>query len=610
MTRGGEIGARPRRASQGWLAGGARVCRPRLWVAVLTAAAFTGCGLFDRGAPQLETASSRIPKLKVAVLPFVDLGSGDDSHFAAGLGSELADRLRRAGALTVLVPSVAPPAAGDPASLKTLADELDASFVLDGSTRVVREGVGAPRLALAVRLVRAQDGIEVWGTVHERPLAEVFEVQSAVALAVVDALALTLTGPERRLLESRPTSNVEAYEAYLRGVPDRWNWGARELESAGRHFARAVELDPGFALAHAALSENHSQMFHFRYDRSPGRLASALAAARTALELDPGLSEGHRALGLYYYWGQRNFALALTELNAAAAGRQADPVILSSIGVVLRRQGRWEEGLEALQQAAAADPWDEVTILDLAGTCARMRRWDEALALCGRAIELAPDDIFPYVFGARILRGRDGSLDEARAMLERMPAKDAAQQAYYRYEQALLERDSEGALRWLAQAGDQIADPISEEAAPRALYECECRVLAGSPGPAVAACLAARAALEQARELSPGDPTIHAALGWSYALLGDHERAVAAGERALQLLPPSDDAMAGHSSLVRLAKIYARVGEPYRAVKFIQKALLLPGWISPAILRVDPAFDPLRRDPRFGELLRIHGASG
>jgi len=510
----------------------------------------------------------------------------------------------------VVVPSAAAPAADDPASLHRLTDVLNASFALVGSTRVEREATGEPRLAVAVRLVRTQDGVEVWGTEHERLLAEVFEVQSAIALAVVNALAVTLTEPERRLLESRPTSNVEAYEAYLRGIPGRWTWEARELESAGRHFARAAELDPGFALAHAASSENHSQMFHFRYDRSPGRLASALAAARTALELDPGLSEGHRALGLYYYWGQRNFGLALTELNAAAAGRPGDPVVLSSIGVVLRRQGRWEEALEALRQAAAADPWDEVTILDLAGTCARMRRWDEALAHCDRAIELAPDDIFPYVFGARILRGRDGNLDESRGMLDRMPDKDAAQQAYFRYEQALFERDSESALHWLAQAGDQIADPISEEAAPRALYECECRVFAGSPGPAVAACLSARAALEQARELSPGDPAIHAALGWSYALLGDHERAVAAGERALELLPPSDDAMAGHSSLVRLAKIYARVGEPYRAVKFIQKALLLPGWISPATLRVDPAFDPLRHDPRFGELMRIHGMSG
>ncbi len=610
MTRGGEIGARQRRDPGGRLALRARARSHRLCTALLAAVALSGCGLFDRGAPPPETAPSPVPRLKVVVLPFVDLGSGSEPTFAAGLSLELADRLRRAGALSVVVPSVAAPPGDDPASSKALAEQLNASFVLEGSTRVEPDAAGEPRLAVAVRLVRAEDGLEVWGSRHESLLAEVFEVQTAIALAVVDALALDLTETERRLLESRPTSNVEAYQAYLRGIPDRWTWEARELESAGRHFLRAVELDPGFALAHAASSENHSQMFHFRYDRSPGRLASALAAARTALELDPGLSEGHRALGLYYYWGQRNFGLALTELNAAAAGRPGDPVVLSSIGVVLRRQGRWDEALEALRQAAAADPWDEVTILDLAGTCARMRRWDEALAHCRRAIELAPDDVFPYVFGARILRGRDGNLAEAGRMLDRMPAKDAAQQAYFRYEQALVERDTESALRWLAQAGDQISDPISEEAAPRALYECECRVFAGSPGPDVAACLAARAALEQARELSPGDATIHAALGWAYALLGDRENAVAAGERALQLLPPSDDAMAGHASLVRLAKIYARVGEPYRAVKFIQKALLLPGWISPATLRVDPAFDPLRRDPRFAELLRIHGMSG
>jgi serine/threonine-protein kinase len=335
-------------------------------------------------------------------------------------------------------------------------------------------------------------------------------------------------------------------------------------------------------------------------------LADANAAAHRALELHPSLPEGHRALGYYYYWGQRNFEEALAEFSTAAAGRPNDPMIISSIGIVLRRQGRWDEAVEAFERVRQLDPLSEVNAVDLASTCGRMRRYSQGVAHCQRAIDLAPDDIFPYVFMARMLRNRDGSLDGARSILEAMPAKDNGQQGYFLYEQALYERDFATAIELLEPADALISDPINEEIFPRPLAECAGRVLGGSPAPTVSACGEARNTLERARENSPVDPAVHAALGWTYALMGEHDLAITSGERAVELLPVSADALAGHSYLVRLAKIYAWSNEPYSAVKTIEKALAMPGWLSLATLRLDPDWDPIRADPRFQELLRIH----
>lgn len=567
------------------------------------------CGFFEAEEPAVPLPTPEAGAPHLVVMPFANLGNGDDDFFPAALTDEITDRLAAVSGLVVISRSSAQTLAADESPIETIGEELGADHVLSADIRLDRHTDGGPRLQLEARLLRVADESVLWSASYDRGLAEVFDVLSDLAHNVVDTLQVPLPEPERRLVESRPTANMAAYEAYLRGLPHRWSFELGALESAGAYFGRAVELDPDFALAHVALSEYHSQMFHFRYDRSPQRLASAYAAARRALEIEPGLPEGYRALGYYYYWGQRNFAQALAEFSAAAAGRPSDPLIVASIGIVLRRQGRWEEALEALRQTAVMDPKSDVNLVDLASTCARMRRYDEAAAHCRRAIEMAPDDIFPYVFYARVLRARDGTAAAAGEVLEAMPDKDPAQQGLYRFEQALFERDYNGALQWLQDADELISDPINEEVFPRSLCECEARVRGGAVGPTLEVCEQARAALERACELSPADPALHAALGWSYAMLGQRELAIQAGQRAVELLPVSADAMAGHSYLVRLAKIYAWTEEPYKAVKTIQKALSLPGWLSVRSLQHDPVWDPIRNDPRFKELLKIHGAA-
>jgi serine/threonine-protein kinase len=561
-----------------------------------------GCGFFE-GDQTAPLATHAVVGPRIVVIPFENAGPAADAFFAAGLTDEIAVRLAAVSGLAVISDSSATAGQTENASLRRIGSELGAEYVLSGTVHWDRK---AERLQTEPRLVRVVDAAEIWSSAFDRAFSDVFTVQSDIVMSVVETLGVAVMPNERYLLELRPTDNLAAYEAYLRSLPYRWSFELAELELAEGHLQHAIELDPGFAHAHVALSENHSLMFHFRYDRSPQRLANANARASRALEIEPGLPEGHRALGYYYYWGQQNFEQALAEFSLAAAGRPNDPLIVSSIGIVLRRQGRWDEAMDAFQRAIQLDPKNDLNLIDLASTCGRMRRYQEAVEHCQRAIDLAPEAIFPYVFMARMLRARDGSVDRAHAILEAMPDKDPAQQGFYWFEQSLFERDFATAIERLASTGQTITDPINEEVFPRGLAECQARVLGGASAESVSACASARSRLERDVELSPVDPAIHSALGWTYALSGHSELAIASGERAVELLPVSADAMAGHSHLVRLAKIYAWAGEPFQAVRTIEKALAMPGWLSVSTLRIDPDWDPIRNDPRFQELLRIH----
>jgi serine/threonine-protein kinase len=563
------------------------------------------CGRTRRPEPAFPLQSFDVPR--VLVVPFENMGDEDDAFLAEGVTSGITTRLAAVQGLGFVsrVETVSEQAARRPA--EAVGRDAGVDFVLEGSVLWDQEAEPSQQLYIEGRLARTSDGEILWSDQVVRPLTDIFSIQSAIAHAVVDNMGVQVDADERSALDARPTENLDAYQEYLRGLTFSWSFERKELEAAEQHLSRAVSLDPDFAVAHAALSENHSLLFHFGYDRSPQRLAGANASAQRAHDIDPNLPEAHRARGFYYYWGQRNYELALSEFSLAAHARPNDPSILDGIGLVLRRQGRWEEAINALQRAVAIEPENHDILLDLASTLSRVRRYDEAIATCQRVMELVPDKIYPYVHMSQAFVQRDGSLEEARRVLEAMPDKDPAQQVFYWYEQALLERDFDRAMFTLADIDDVTSDPIDEITFTRSLAECECSVVGSLDGSASEACSRARDFFEQASNDSPVDPSLQAALGWTYALIGENEKAIAAGRRAVELTPITTDAMSGHTYLIMLAKIYARADEPYLAVKTIHTALTTPGMISVASLQLDPDWDPIRDDPRFQELIRMHG---
>jgi serine/threonine-protein kinase len=577
--------------------------RHRIWILVVCAlVVVTAMAWLFLSREQQDEAVHRADVPRIVVLPLANLGSPEDAYFASGMTEELTTRLASVSGLRVISRSSA--AQYDRAG-KTVAQvgaDLGVDYVLQGGVHRYHGGEEGDRVIIAPQLSRVSDGSEMWMEHHEGGIENVFELQSDIAHRVVRTLEIPLTEAEERKLDARHTEDMAAYDAYLRALTVAWSFEQRELEVGEELLQRSVALDPGFAAAHALLSENHSLLFHFRYDRSPQRLAGARAAADRALELDPDLPEGHRAMGHFYYWGHRNYEQAMAEFTLATQGRPGDSLTVASIAIVNRRRGRWQEAIEGLERASEMDPRSNENGLDLASTYGRVRDFTNAARHCERAIELAPDDFYPYVYCARIHRGLKGDTDAARSYLESMPDKDPSQQGFYHAEQAVYERDYDAAIQWLDATNDVISEPIDEEIFSRSLAECHCRVLRGSET-APEACDDAVDHFERARDSSPGDPAIHGALGWAYALSGRKDEAIEAGERAVTLLPIEDDAMAGQTHLERLAKIYARVGEHDLAIQTIEDSLAHPGWLSTGMLRIDPDWDPLRDHPRFQEIV-------
>jgi TolB-like protein/Flp pilus assembly protein TadD len=581
-----------------------RIQTIRLLVITMLVIVASGCGRAADQGPAFPIQDPNVPR--ILVIPFENMGSPDDAFFAAGLTKETTKRLAALKGLAFVARDDHAEDAVIGRSAQTIGRELGVDYVLEGSVLYDRDSDLSQQLYVESRLLRVVDGTVMWADRVVRPVSDIFSIQSSISHAVVDNIGVEVDSIESSALDFQPTENFDAYQEYLRGLIFSSSFELAKLELAEQHLGRAITLDPNFAIAYAALSENHSLRFQLRYDRSPQRLASANAAAQRAQEIDPNPPECHRARGYYYYWGQRNYELALTEFSLAAHGRPNDPQLFTGIGLVLRRQGRWEEAVDALKRAANMEPENHESALDLGSTLARMRRFDEAADSCRRAMDLVPDDVYPYVFLARILRSRDGTLESAREILETMPEKDPEQQGIYRYEQAFFERDFEGAIEAIYGVSNVITDPIGEIRFTRALAECECRILGNLPGPTERVCARALEDLEREREDSPGDPAIHAALGWAYALVGAKEEAIEAGKRAVELTPIKSDAMSGHTYLLMLARIYAWADEPYLAVKSIHTAMTTPGWVSVSTLALNPHWDPIRGDPRFQELLRMY----
>jgi len=575
---------------------------------LMTAAAVV---LFRQGGP-LERPSGGGPSEaeRVAVLPFENLGSGDDAFFAAGVTDEITGRLASLQGLAVVSRACAAQYAGTAKSTRQIGGELGVRYLLTGTVRWARGQDAAERVRITPALIRVADDTSLWSEIYEFTMDDIFRVQSEIARAVVAKLGLTILEHEPGALESRPTDNMEAYQAFLRG---RFLAGQPHftlstwLEALG-YFERATELDPGFASAWAELSQAHARLVYYRYDLTPERRVKARQTLDRARELSPGSPESHLAAGYYHLWVERETAAARAEFEASSKGMPNSVEIQAALGELFRMHGEWERALEAYKIAGSLNPLDGSAMVDVAETLWWMRRYPEAAEAADRAIVLSPDQTWPYLakmFNLWSWKGRDGQA-EARAALAFVPPNHEwaewtlfAQEGFEgRYKEALkrMEEDPEGWIRHKIQA------------APKALFAAALRASLGEPEKAREGFETAARMLEAEVGARPADARYRSSLGVAYAGLGRREEALREGQRALELLPVSRDAVYGLTHVLDLAQIYVLLGEFGKAVEQLEFLLSRPGWISVPFLKADPRWLPLRADPRFEALLAKHGS--
>jgi serine/threonine-protein kinase len=536
----------------------------------------------------------------LAVLPFENLGSPDQEYFADGITDEITGKLAAIRDLGVISRTSTMQYKKTTKNLREVAKELGVDYVLEGTILWDRSR-DTSHVRILPQLIRVSDDTHLWAETYERPLTGIFALQADIASRIADAMNITLLGSEHAALEAMPTRNLDAYQAYLRGMDyrhgaDRMSF--RRTSAAVQMFQRAVDLDSTFAMAYAQLSRAHAGMFHARYDHTPARLTQAKAAADRALALQPDLSWGHLALCYYHYWGYWDYDRALEQLALAETGLPNDPEILSTRAFIWRRQGKFRAAVEQLERAFQLDPRAAGLALEIGGTYTRLRDYATAERFLGRCISLAPDQTAGYTFKAlNYVRWR-GDTSLARATLETCPSQDDDLARWAWLMLHGLERNYPKAL-------DQLAHMSAGQFGYFPKTELAGFIYAGMGEPARAReCFdSARVALEKDLKERPDDDRLHSQLGYAYAGLGQSTAAIREGKLGVELMPASKDAYLGPGAVEDLASIYVMVGEYDAALDKIEYLLSIPGNLSVSILRLDPRYDPLRKLPRFQKLL-------
>jgi serine/threonine-protein kinase len=570
--------------------------------ALLVAALALAFGLANRGE---QAAGTRA----IAVLPFQNLGAAEDGYFTDGITEEITGRLARLPHLGVISRTSADQYRGSDKPLKLIGRELGVDYVLEGSVRWEKTPGKVSRVRVTPQLIRVSDDRHLWAGQYDESLEEVFKVQSRIAEQVASALDLALQAPHHAALGARPTGDLRAYDFYLRGNEYFNRPGdPAGLRTAEDMYTRATELDPSFALAFARLARSHIWQFHSS-DRTSARLAMARSAVDSALKLQPDLSEGHLALGQIYYWGELDYERALREFRTAQAGDPGNGDLAWARGLVERRLGQWDQARVDLRRAVDLDPRSLVKSLDLAELHLRLREYAEAERYMNRALELEPDSP-AYIYQALLTVARDGDLAAAASKVEEGVRRAGAEVIAFWLPQfdvgaALLPRLSSEAR---TAVNGLPLDRFGTDSAAYYLAKARTRRVGGDAGAARVYFDSAARILSERSRARPDDPSLHSTLAFAYAGLGRREDAVREGRLAVELRPASKDTWYGVDMLRNLAVVYGTLGEADSAVKELRTLLAIPSGISVALLRADPTWDPIRRDPGFQALVATPAA--
>jgi TolB-like protein/class 3 adenylate cyclase/Tfp pilus assembly protein PilF len=567
-----------------------------------------------RSAATTTKTLPSLPEKSIAVLPFENMSADkDDAFFADGIQDDVLATLGKIKDLKVIgrASVMIYRGAAIAGKLREVGQALQVSHVLEGSVRR-----SASRVVVNVELIDTRNDKQVWSQRYDRTLTDTLSLQGELAVDIARELRATLTPQEKERVEARPTNNTAAYQAYLRGrafgsgvTPDR-----PRAEGAVQSYQEAVKLDPDFAVAWAYLSCAQSSFYWSAFDPSPARLAAAKDALDHAVALAPNLPETHLALGYYRYYGKRDFTGALAEFQQAEQGLPNNVDIVYAIGLIQRRLGHWDEATAAMRRAVELDPRNIDACSTLAGNYMALRRFPDALAVSDHIHAIEPSntqDIWlkAYCFWAM---GNSEAVDQLfanpgtplhlRGHLALNKHQYAGAPAMF--SEALKEARGEEKNGILLDIGlaHQRAGNVAES---KAAYQRSVQEFTKALNNLDKADTADRRVMAEQAPIEFAGAELHSLLGVAYAGLADATRAVSEGRKGMAMQPTSEDALDGPLREEQMARIYSLLGNADEAIPILKKWIQVPSLtsITPALLRLDPIWDPIRNDPRFQELV-------
>jgi TolB-like protein/Tfp pilus assembly protein PilF len=578
-----------------------RTGRAITWIVAIAAIVAVALFWFTRARP--ESAGGALDR-SIAVLPF-DNRSPDpaDAYFADGIQDEIITRLAKIDDLKVISRTSTLEYKEKRRNVRQIATALGVAYLLEAG--VQRAG---DRVRLNVQLINAARDRHVWAEIYDRKITDIFEVQSDLAAKVAESLHARIARSDLPAVAARPTTNPDAYDAYLRGLAGwkKLSSSTDDQQKVVAHLSRAVQLDPEFGLAWALLSAMNT-IAYAEFDRTPQRLARAKEALDQAHRLAPNSGDTSFAVGLYHYRGLADYDAALAAFEKAREHSSNRVPATEFSAYVKRRQGKWNDSIGLHRQAIELDPRNPILLSELALTYRALGRFDEARELVDRALELEPNNSHLLVQKADTYQA-EGDFETASKFLEQVPIdarEDLATRA--RVSHWILRRDYGKAIEALRRI---LAAP--ENLSP--VFIGGYRALLGTAEKLAGNAAAAQHELSRARDeldalVAAGDrnPAVITDLLLVCALLGDK----AGVERASALLQNEikNDALAGPYRLQMIAAAWAQLGEKDAAIEMLSRGLGVPGEgsLTPALLRAGPLWDPIRDDTRFQQLLNRTG---
>jgi TolB-like protein/Tfp pilus assembly protein PilF len=589
------------------------------WAAMTTtllarAAIVGGIAIFSRSRAQSTLTA---PEKSIAVVPFANLSEDKaNAYFAEGIQDEILTRLSKIADLKVISRTSTLHYKSAPSNLPEIARQLGVAHILEGSVQKIGDAV-----RVNVQLIKAANDSHLWADTFDRKLIDVFFVESEVARAISEQLRVHLTGQEKQVLAAKPTENVEAYDAYLRGLAYNLKAATTPANSLGaqKYLREAVRLDPKFALAWALLSYVDARGYlQLTLQPTTALREEAREAAETALTLQPNLGEALMAMGYYRYACLKDYDTAARYLEQARHALPNSSRIPEALAYLERRRNQWDRSESYFNEAERLDPRNVSLLTQHANSYICLRRFPEALRKLDQVLDIVPDDLDTLVQKASIAQAV-GDLPQAAILLA--PLHRAANnpgaletQVY----QAILERHPEQVI-------PRLKELLAKPDPTLGYYNGELRFwlgwaqdVGGDHAAAQETWRQARSELESFLKEQPENFVVIGDLALVCMALGDKSAALTLAESAERIIPLEKDALHGPVPIEILARVAAGTGEADRAIAALQKLLSIPATgplasnapLTPALLRLDPMFDPLRNDPRFQKFVAPPASNG
>jgi len=574
--------------------------------------------IFQRYHAKVSPAVSSSPEKSIAVLPFENLSEEKaNAYFAEGIKNEILTRLATVRDLKVISRTSTAKYQSKPDNLKTVAQELGVSTILEGAVQKAGD-----KIRINVQLIDARADRHLWGKSYDRDLRDVLGVESEVSQEIADALQANLSPSESHALASAGTRDAEAYDLYLRGEYELHiaeSTGTGAYDRADAFYRQALARDPSFGEAAAELARSRLLLHWNVAPLAPAELEEVKSLIERALAPAPNSPEAHFALGLFFYFGHRQYEKALMEFNRTLEFKPNYALARFYCAMVYRRRGEWERSLADSQRAQELDPRDATIPSEIGSTYLMVRLWKDVERAELRALAIDPQNALAAAYLTFSRLGSTGDVRSARRVLDDFPeaikripggagaprgatgAGDVLTVIGWPLYLDVIERRFTYAL----QAVEKQAPKNDAEHLQQLVRRVAIRLLAGEPEAAKSAGEEALPLLEARLRERPDDTFAMTELSWVYLALGHNADALSISRQAADTISIEKDAVWGPILQNGLAQIEARAGAPEEAIKRLRRLLSIPAaWeVSIALLKIDPSWDPIRDHPDFQQLL-------